>query len=307
MPPTRIRVVTPSCLPLAVARLADGRRTLLAAALQYPPTDLEGFISTTRLATGARADVANAYLQRRPGPKIEFEIEMAIAAGMGFGSRALLVLGLARLEAALAGETLAGAQALAERAGLWPGRAAEAHAFGHGGLVLVDLETGALLRQHSFRPDERRDWVSIRVEPRVPTGVDPDCDEPARDALQTAQPDTATTPLVEQAWAAGLADDLPAFATALTALRDRQPDLGVPRAAVAEQAIATLRASGAVAVAQALTGLAVVGWVRGAAASHEPRKALRAALGATQGTILATRLADQGATVSAPTMMSAYR
>lgn len=280
---------------------------MLAATLQYPPTDLEGFASTIRLATGARADLANSYLQETPGGQHEFEIEMAIPAGMGFGSRPLLLLALARLEASLAGEPVDGTQALAQRAGLWPQRAAEAHAFEHGGLLLIDLDNGALLRRQAFSPDDKRDWVAVRVEPRLPAGVDPDCDERARDALNAAQPDASTGPALEQAWAAASADDLPAFAQALGPLRAMQPDLALPVAAIAEQAAATLSGSGALAVAPALTGLAIIGWVRGAAASHEPRRALRAALGATQGNILAARLVDQGASVSAPSTISAYQ
>ncbi len=330
-----ITVHAPAALPLAIAKVDCGddggiseRVGVLGVALQHPTIELTVQPRTTATATGPRADIAAQYLTQLykawpTTPPTAVEIEVAIPAGMGLGSEAMIGLsagrGLAKLStlgreaddvplAEVADETAKLTRALQ----LGPQYGLDMWSAAGGGLLLVDANAPAdmmpgRLRHAAIAHEQDRDaWGFVIVEPRISSAI---ADETDGDRLATVLQcadllDTASGRLVDDVlWPAVANDDLASFGQGLTALqalnRAALTKMGIvpPQTDRAADILAVMREHGAVACGQSASGLALYALVRGAQATIDMRVALRRVVTHTSGYMRATIVDNVGVRV----------
>jgi predicted sugar kinase len=301
-PITHLELTTPCCLPLGAVQ-ADGRPTLLGAALQYPPINLVMRSLNELSVTGARAPVARAQAQQwfeshNLPPKAEIEIELAIPAHMGLGSEAMMGMSVGRGLRDLAG--LGDPRGLDEQrtaVGLGAEWALEAWSASQGGLHAVGLD-GTSLQRHAVKHDDDNAWVFVIHLPRAPADTPPSFEHTQRLALIKAaslvQADAGPM------WAALATNDLPAFAKELMTIQERTTEalsrIGAPVVVSAEsqRMIEVIKLSGAPAWGQSFGGLAVWGLVHGAKQSQDARLKMRRVMGYEGGTITAAVVDNDG-------------
>lgn len=300
-----IEVGVPAVLPLGLAHVeieGETRLGLMGLTLQHPPVHLFAQLNTDFSVTGARADRGAEYAYRVLDyydlpHQAAIEIELAIPAFMGLGSDAMLGLGIAHA-LSLLHEVPNDPDEHAAALGVDTLHALERRACAAGGLLLVTLDDAAtVVRRHEITHDDRDAWVLVLFFPRMPA------DTPAtleRSRLQTYV-DTAPNLdrdsgrlVADQLWPAAADDDIARFGDGLQTL------CALNRAAVehagagdqvipAEHAVLDImQEQGAVAWGQSLSGQCLYALVRGAAASVELRKAIRAQHAPSAGRTLAT-------------------
>lgn len=300
-----IEVGAPAVLPLALVHYEiDGDTTLclLGLTLQHPPVHLFAEPKTALVVTGARADRGAAYARRVLDyydllHYAEIEIELAIPAFMGLGSDAMLGLGIAHAIAQVH-DLPAESDRYAAALGLDGLHALERRAFGAGGLLLVTLDDDAtIVRRQEIAHEDRDAWALVLFLPRMPADTPTTLE---RTRLQTyvdaaSYLDTESGRLLaEQLWPAVADDDLVRFGGSLHTLRELN-QVAIERAGSAgaladgeRGVLDIMKAQGAVACGQSLSGHCIYALLRGAAASIELRKAIRAREAPFAGRTLAT-------------------
>lgn len=298
----QLELTAPCCLLLGLANV-DGQICQLGVALHYPPIQLAARSSEAFSITGGRADLAaqqaERFLKHQNVPLGgEVEIEYAIPSFMGLGSAAMLGLSVASTFAALHGSPNHDASALAGAAGLLSdGEALEAHAFTHGGLLLVG-EKGDLLRRQAIPiGGDERDWVWVCVLPRMPAGTPDTLEADRRAALHKAAPEIAAEAgqiVTDAMFPAVERDDIEAFARALdrvqmlnSAALDRQGTLN-KLGDEDRQVLATMREHGALVCGRMAAGLGLFALVRGGGPSRAMRRALTERLGVFGSGVMAS-------------------
>ncbi|MCL6509439.1 MAG: hypothetical protein K6U78_01990 [Anaerolineae bacterium] len=297
----RIQVASPCYLQLGFARAVDGNLGELGIALQHPPIHLAAQPAEQLLVSGARADVAYRaaarYLAQLGAPVgSQVEIELAIPAFMGLGSDGMLRISVE--------------QALRHMLRATEAPAAEApvvdpfyRAFERGGLLFVSPQ-GKLIRRAAIEhADEEDDWVFVLVLPHAPDDVAEDDELQRRRALRDAAGRLSSSVTADALFAAVERDDFDAFAGALTAIHAANEAAlsadGRP-AALGEQErdiLACMRAGGAAFAGRALTGLGLLGLIKGGPASRALRQALVRRLGYFGPSVMASICDNRGARV----------
>jgi len=292
----RIQVASPCYLQLGFARAVDGTLGELGIALQHPPIHLAAQPAEQLLVSGARADVAYRaaarYLAQLGAPAgSQVEIELAIPAFMGLGSDGMLCISV---EQALR-HMLRATEAPAVDPFYW--------AFERGGLALVGPQ-GELIRRAAIEhADEEDDWVFVLVLPHAPDDVAEDDESQRRRALRDAAGRLSSSVTADALFAAVERDDFDAFAGALTAIHAANEAAlsadGRPAALGEEERdiLACMRAGGAAFAGRALTGLGLLGLIKGGPASRALRQALVRRLGYFGPSVMASICDNRGARV----------
>ena len=258
-----IELGAPACLPLAIIKTSTNgteRICLFGAALQHPPINVFAQHSKQFSVTGARANVAIPYVERYCNANgllqpAEIEIELAIPAHMGLGSKPMLGMAMAKSVAwingppgpeqfrttaqkAEMGQNFSGElydQAeprlddptfLTSGLGLRREEVLYRQAALKGGLLLVDpaedVEEQTVLHRHETDTTEKNAWAFVLVLPRPPADTSESLEEDRLDALLNAAMhlDTESSRLFdEMIWPAIEQDDLAAFGAGLMQLQ----------------------------------------------------------------------------------------
>jgi predicted sugar kinase len=238
------------------------------------------------------------------GLHAEIEIELAIPAFMGLGSRGMLGLSVARALAVLHGQPVDDTQELARAVGLDADEALEAHAFAQGGLLLVDGAGSLRRRRPIAEHDEAEDWVFVLALPRVPSGTPATLEADRRQALREAAAgldlQTGRT-CVSQLWPAVERDDIAEFARGLMAIQAANhaalDQFGQPLAlSPDEQSILeVMREGGALAWGRCISGMGLYGLIKGGGPSRDLRRRLAERQGYFGATVMATLCDSDGA------------
>lgn len=308
--------VAPSCLPLGVVNLnqTDRRKTaMLGIALQHPPIRAEAQLNDKFLVSGARADVAAAYLekiyaQHQLSQTAEIEIEQAIPAFMGLGSRPQMGLLMATIAAQVNEQDQKDTTFLTVGLELEPTHNLNVAASTQGGLLCVDVERtsdGAPQIHHraELDSDEKTAWGFVLVMPRVSSQSDQyEADRMA--ALihaQQAQDETDSGKLIqEQLYPAVAADDLDAFGAGLTKLQTinsaalEAMNIDTSPLPQTQKIFDVMQANGAVACGRSAAGFALYALTRGARSTINMRAALRDVFAHEDGDMIATIAQNAG-------------
>ena len=314
-----IELNSPCSLPLGAARMETkpgAATSLLGLTLKFPLVQLAAQKRPGGLyVTGPRAHLAHQQAERylahhHLDRQAEIEIEWAIPNHMGLGSEPLLGLSVARASAWITDGDVNDTPALAQAIGLGSEHAPAVWGFHQGGLLLVagEGEAGQLppvLRRASIEHNDKdKDWAFVLFLPYAPDDVSPTLEADRLAALLRAAPRLpadAGRLVAEQLWPAVEQDDIGAFAQALMALEQMnrealaQAGTAVTIAPDHQAILDLMRANGALAWGQSLTGLALYGLVRGAEASRELRRKIMAHVGHFGGTLLASITDNTGA------------
>ena len=313
-----IEIGSPCTLTLGLALAEpDGKPAvgLMGVTLQHPPTHL--FVQSTPAldVSGARAHIAWRYAQQFIAyhgvePSGEVEIELATYSHMGLGSDILLGLSTARGLAWLNQLPLDDTLALARALRLSPAHALQIWGFDQGGFLFVEAPSHAdavpgVVRRQVLNPGSRKeDWAFVFFFPRVPPGTPDSLEDDRLQALLNAARFTDESALLHtsaELWAALEDADFGAFCRNLMRLQDLNQEAlklaGTPTdlSAEEERVLDLMRTSGAQAWGRSPTGLCIYGLARGANASRELRKNLRAHQDASSGILMATIPSNEGA------------
>ncbi len=291
----RVEIVSPCCLHLGFVRGLDRSLCELTLALQHPPIQLTAQPAQQLLVSGARAGVAYraaedyfAHLGRPPGGQIE--VELAIPTFMGLGADEMLGLSVTRALAHLSGAPDLPATYPVVRS-----------AFERGGLALCDERGRPLQHARIAHADEEDDWVFVLVLPQAPDDIPDDFEARRYAALRDAAVRLDRSRTADALFDAVERNDFDAFAGALAdlqasneaalasngqtiALDDREQDI-----------LAQMRAGGAALACRALTGLGLIGLIRGGPASRALRQKLVRHLGYFGPLVMASICDNQGA------------
>ena len=291
-----VEVHSPCYLQLGFARAAGGVLGELGIALQHPPVQLAAQPAQQLLVSGARADMGyraavDCLAQLGVAAGGQIEIELAIPAFMGLGSDAMLRVSV---EQALR-HVLRASDLPAVDPACW--------AFKRGGLLLVGSQ-GELIRRAAIEHvNEEDDWVFVLVLPHAPDDVAEDDESQRRRALRDAAARLDASVTADAPFAAVERDDFDAFAGALTAIHaaneaalsaDGRP---VVLSEGERDVLALMRAGGAAFAGRALTGLGLLGLIKGGPASRALRRALVQRLGYFGPLVMASICNNRGGSV----------
>jgi predicted sugar kinase len=310
-----IEIAAPASLPLGLVRFED-KTCLLGLTVQHPPVNLFAGSHSKLQISGPRADKGHEQAVRfldnlRLKPQAQVEIEYAVPMFVGLGSEASLGLSIAKALAWI--HNLPAEQqnmpVWAQALGLGPSQGLEYWGFDQGGLLLVDAEPKVagqmpgLLRRREIEHTEKEAWSLVFYFPNVPDETPETLEADRLTALLQAAPHLSKNSgrlVDEKLWPAVASDDIELFGQTLLALQQMN-EAALTRAGTPleistdDQAILDLmRASGAVAWGQNLTGLSFYGLVKGGQASRELRKKVRAHVGFFGGIVLATITDNRG-------------
>jgi len=302
-------IIVPSCLPLGAVNLnRDGARhiAMLCVALQHPSIRVEAQPNKQFLVTGGRSDVAASYLERiyekhALTTPAEIEIEQAIPAYMGLGSRAQMGLGMATIAALVNGRDRTDVEFIASALGLEPTQNINIAASMQGGLLLVDAEQTAnqaplVYQRAELDSDEKSAWGFVLVLPRV--AEHPETFEVDRLAALVHAQGTSTDDsghIVEKTLYPAVAqDDIETFGHGLMELQRANANalsaMNIDTSASLEEQkiFDIMRNEGAVAWGKSPSGFGLYALTRGARSTIEMRKALRTIFDYDHGDMLAT-------------------
>lgn len=293
----RVELVSPCCLHLGFVCGPGGSVCELVIALQHPPIQLTVQPAPQLLVSGARAGIAyhaaeTYYACIGQTPRGQIEVELAIPAFMGLGADKMLSASVAY--------ALCRASRLPEVPATYTSFRL---AFQHGGLLLVG-ERGELLRRAEIvHADEVDDWVFVFVLPQAPDDVPDDLEWQRLVALRDASNYLDPSCTAEALFDAVARDDFDAFCDELSVIHtaNRIALHAIRRAAELDEqerdVIACMLANGAKFAGRALTGLGLVGLIKGGPASRALRQALVRRLGYFGPRVMATICDNQGVRV----------
>ncbi|MDW8326085.1 MAG: hypothetical protein RMK99_05930 [Anaerolineales bacterium] len=303
-----LELISPCFLPLGLAH-HEGAPAWIGLTLKFPLVQLRAQARTGGIwITGPRANLAREQALRFAAHRgreygAEIAIEWAIPNHMGLGSEAMLGLSVARALQWTAGEPMEDSTALAPSLGLQADEAA-VHGFQVGGALLTAMDEARVLRRAAIAHDEDDEWVFVlylpRPAPNTPTQLEAERAQALRAAAPYIVAETGQV-LDKLFWPAFERDDLALFAAALTDLdrlnRAALHSAGTPFPISDETRtiFEIMRAEGALAWGQSLTGLGMYALVRGVDASHAVRNKILAHVGHFGGTLLASVIATEGA------------
>jgi predicted sugar kinase len=292
----RINLICPSLLHLGFLPANDGALCELGITLQHPQIQLAARPATTLGVSGPRADVALATAQKflhkhHLSAHGDIEIELAIPAHMGLGSDSMLTASIKNVFTLWHDVRTSFRVTLAE------------HAFAQGGLLLTNDEGLVQKRVTLAHPNDDDAWVFVMVLPKEPDDFAETFETQQLHKLRNALPYLPSTN--QSALFDAIArNDFGAFAEALSAihaaniaaleanaspinLTDKDTDI-----------LNFMRAHGAAFTWRAITGLALVGLIKGAQPSRALRKALTEKLGYFGPLVMASICDNHGAKVN---------
>ncbi len=311
-----IEIGAPSVLPLGVGLLKN-KTCILGITLQHPPVHLSAKTYAGYNITGARGSVGYEYATKfldhhQLAHQAEVEIELAIPAFVGLGSEPILGLSVAQVLSNINGLTSekGDSVALAKAIRLKPQNALELWGFDQGGLLLVEFDSSseempALARRQEIQHQEKEDWAFVLHLPRIPKGTPKNLETQRLEDLLKTAPNLSNKSgeLLEALWSAVDADNLENFADALGALSKLNDDalvsagVSAPQSPEEQAILDMMRENGALACGRSATGFALYALVKGSAATVSLRHALRAHVGYSGGTAMATITDNLGAQV----------
>ncbi len=290
----QVNIVSPCCLHLGFAR-ANGQLCELGIALQHPQIQLVARPSSQLSVSGPRADVmldAVEHLAHKHHLPLQgtIEIELAIPAHMGLGSDGMLRASAKHIMTIWHNIRTSFRVSLPE------------HAFTQGGVLLVNDEGLVQQRATIAHADDANEWVFVMIWPKEPDAIANDFEAQRLNELRRAAVNLSkldTTDLFD----AVARNDFVAFADSLEAIHLANEAAlaasGYP-ITLSEQdndILDFVRANGAVVSWRAITGLALIGLIKGADPSRALRKALTEKLGYFGPLVMASICDNAGARV----------
>jgi beta-RFAP synthase len=312
-----IEIGAPASLPLGLVQIEHNhahKTCLLGFTLQHPPVQLSARKHKRLSINGARAnkgyEQAFRFLEyHNLQHQAEVEIELSIPAFVGLGSDAMLGLSIAQALSWLHGLPLDNSIKLAQAIGLSPNQALEVWGYDQGGLLLVDTQTQSgthpeILQRQEIAHKERKAWAFVFYFPRI-SGKTPAAYEAENMAKHlSAAPHLSSESgrlVMQDLLPAVNNDDITAFGRALNGLQEVNraalQSAGTPLETTTDQrsVLDLMKANGALAWGQSLSGLCLYALVEGGDASRALRMKLQDHIGYYGGRVMATITDNSGA------------